>query len=80
VERRPCAYSKNLHNHREFSAKDKIQFYSIAQGSLTELQNQLLIARDIGYIKEDEFKIIAEETVIVSKLVNGLKRIRDTRY
>ncbi|MFH1564269.1 MAG: four helix bundle protein, partial [bacterium] len=26
--------------------KDKVQFYAMAQGSLTELQNQLLIARE----------------------------------
>ncbi len=30
--------------------KEKIQFYYTAKGSLTELQNQLLLSRDIGYI------------------------------
>ncbi len=54
------------------SYKDKANFYSIAQGSLTELQNQLLIARDIDYIKEKEFKKIAEQTIIVHKLISGL--------
>ena len=62
------------------TSKDKYQFYVIAQGSLTELQNQLLIARDIGYIKEEGFQEIAEQTVVVNKLINGLKRIRDTKY
>ena len=60
--------------------KDKVQFYSMAQGSLTELQNQLLIARDIGYIKEEDFQKIAGQTVVVNKLINGLKRIRNTKY
>ena len=60
--------------------KDKVQFYSIAQGSLTELQNQLLIARDVGYIKEEIFREIANQTITVSKLINGLKRIRNTKY
>jgi four helix bundle protein len=32
------------------SYKEKIQFYFISLGSVTELQNQLIIARDIGYI------------------------------
>ncbi|MBI5733396.1 MAG: four helix bundle protein [Candidatus Kerfeldbacteria bacterium] len=36
-------------SHQGYS--EKIHFYSIAQGSVTEVQNQLLIARDIGYIK-----------------------------
>ena len=28
--------------------KEKIQFYHMAKGSLTELQNQLLVSRDVG--------------------------------
>jgi four helix bundle protein len=52
--------------------KEKIQFYSIARGSLAEIQNQLLIARDIGFLKEESFIGIAEKTVVVSKLINGL--------
>lgn len=66
------------------TAKDKIHFYSIAQGSLTELQNQMLIARDIGYILAHEFNDIAKQTVLVSKLLAGLKRVGrsfpDARY
>lgn len=34
------------------SWKEKLQFYSMVLGSLTELQNQLIIARDVGYIKQ----------------------------
>jgi len=60
--------------------KDKYQFYSIAQGSLTELQNQLLVARDVGYLENGKFQEIAQQTVIVNKLINGLKRIRNTKY
>ena len=61
------------------SEKEKIQFYYIALGSLTEVQNQLLIARDIGYIKNETFKQIADQTVIVSKLCNGLiKKFKNT--
>lgn len=55
--------------------KDKVQFYCIAHGSLTELQNQLLAARDIGYLNEEEFNKIANQTVIVHKLITGLKKI-----
>lgn len=59
------------------SAKEKIQFYSIAHGSLTELQNQLLIARDVGYINEDRFKKFSQQTIIAHKLLNAF--IRTTR-
>ena len=63
--------------------KDKCHFYSNALGSLTELQNQLLITRDVGYLERKLFFEVAEQTVIVVKILNGLKRIKnnsDTRY
>ena len=61
--------------------KEKCQFYSMAQGSLAELQNQLLIAKDVNYLKKGLFQEIANQTVIVNKLINGLKRIRNnTKY
>ena len=62
------------------TARDKYQFYSIAQGSLTELQNQLIIARDVGYLQDSKFQDIAGQTIVVNKLINGLKRIRNTKY
>ncbi|MDO8566402.1 MAG: four helix bundle protein [Candidatus Moranbacteria bacterium] len=54
------------------SAKDKSHFYAIAHGSVAEIQNQLLIARDIKYIGKPEFSQIAERTVLVHKLLTGL--------
>jgi len=58
--------------------KEKIQFYHIAKGSLTEVQDQLLIARDINYINKQDFNDIANQSVIVHKLLNGLiKKSKD---
>ena len=54
------------------SYKEKSQFYSMSLGSLTEVQNQLIVARDLGYITPAEFKQLAEKTIIVNKLLNGL--------
>ena len=54
------------------SYKEKVQFYSMALGSLTEVQNQLLIGKDIEYITKGEFKKLADQTVIINKLLNGL--------
>lgn len=54
--------------------KDKNNFYSMAQGSLTEIQNQLLASRDIGYLPKEDFDRIANQSVIVHKLINGLLR------
>lgn len=54
------------------SYKEKLQFYSMALGSVTELQNQVLVARDVGYLSGEEFKEIAEQSIKVHKIINGL--------
>ncbi len=54
------------------SYKEKVQFYSMSLGSLTEIQNQLLIAKDLQYISKEDFLILAQQTVIINKLINGL--------
>ncbi|HNU96117.1 MAG TPA: four helix bundle protein [Candidatus Magasanikbacteria bacterium] len=56
------------------SNKDKSNFYNVALGSLTELQNQILIAKDVKYITKQEFDILAEQAIQVSKLIHGLKK------
>lgn len=60
--------------------KDKTNFYGIALGSLTETQNQLLVARDVGYINNLLFKEISDQTIIVSKLCNGLLKSNKLKY
>jgi len=54
------------------SYKEKIQFYCTSQGSNTELQNQLLVAKDVNYLTQPDFNNIANQSVIVHKLLNGL--------
>ncbi len=54
------------------SYNDKAHFYSMAHGSLTEVQNQLIVARDVKYIANDRFDQIAQQSVIVHKLLTGL--------
>ena len=51
--------------------KEKLQFYYMALGSLTESQNQLLIAKDLNYLEQIEFNKIAEQSISVHKLLNG---------
>ncbi len=52
--------------------KEKAQFYYRSQGSLIELKNQILIAKDIGYISESVFIETAEQINLVHKLLQGL--------
>lgn len=53
------------------SYKEKVQFFSVSLGSLTELQNQLLIAKDIGYLEKKKFFQLAEQSVILQKMMNS---------
>lgn len=51
---------------------DKVHFYVMAHASLTELQNQLLIARDVEFISPLQCRPLASQTVQVHKLLTGL--------
>jgi len=54
------------------SKKEKIQFYFMANSSLVEVQNQLLISKGLGYINQDNLGFIINQTTLVQKLINGL--------
>jgi len=52
--------------------KEKIQFYYLAQGSLTELKNQILISKDTGYLNEEDSQLLIEQANQVHRLLQGL--------
>ncbi|MEI7750372.1 MAG: four helix bundle protein [Candidatus Moraniibacteriota bacterium] len=54
------------------SLKEKVNFYAIAQGSVGELESQLLIARDIDFLELKDFTLLADKAVVTHKLLIGL--------
>lgn len=65
------------------SHADKKHFYTMAHGSLTEVQNQLLIALDTHMIEKLDFDKIADTAVEAHKLLSGLikkteEKLRDS--
>ena len=60
------------------TAKDKIHFYLIAQGSLCEVESQLMIATDLGYTKKKTEVI--EYITRVDKLLKGLMKSAQSRH
>ena len=61
------------------SYKEKVQFYSIAQGSNLEIQIQMLVARDLRFLEENDFQEIADQSIVVGKLLSGLIRATKDR-
>jgi four helix bundle protein len=55
-----------------YSFVEKIRFYYISQGSVTELQNQMIIAKDLKYLDKEAFDKLINQSTIVHKLINGL--------
>lgn len=60
------------------TAKEKRQFYRTSLSSMTEIQNQLLICRDVGYLTKEKFLEAANQSVRVNKLIHGLIKAAST--
>ena len=54
--------------------KEKDNFYAIAHGSLTEVENQLIIARGVGYISDEDFDKGEAMCIQTHKLLYGLRK------
>ena len=58
------------------SDKEFSNFINIALGSSNEAENQLMLAKDLGYINEDDYLIfLTELTILKKKLVTLWNRL-----
>lgn len=57
-----------------FHFNDKVKFYINARGSAAEVQNFLLLAKDLGFISLDICNNLGTMAAEVRKLINGLIR------
>ena len=62
-----------------YSFKDKIRFYHIARGSISETQNHILVAKAIGYTNQEDTKEIIILASEIRKILNGLIRITESK-
>jgi len=53
------------------SYKEKLQFYFTAQGSLTELKNFILIAKDVGYLNKKDLDDLVQQANFTHQLLQG---------
>ncbi len=80
---RRCAVSITSNVAEGFSRqtyKDKVHFYIISQGSITELQNQLIISKDVRLIDDTDFQTIYTQSITVHKILAGLIRASKNNY
>ena len=55
-----------------FSDKESIRFIDISLGSLAELETQIIIAKELNFIKENQ--VLLEKIKTVSALLIGLRK------
>lgn len=73
IRRAIVSFTSNIaEGFSRHSYKEKIQFYFMALGSLTEVQNQLFISHDLSYIDKETFQEIINQTTDINKMINGL--------
>lgn len=51
---------------------DRVHFYDIARGSLIEVQSQLILAKDVGYLSEERFTDLIAGSDLTHKILMGL--------
>lgn len=58
------------------NCKESCRFYNISEGSLEELKYQLLLAKDLEYISDNEYQMFEQLTDEVGRLLNGWIKIQ----
>ena len=53
------------------STKDFVRFLCIARGSLAEMETQLIIARDLGYITSAEAESVLDSSTELGKMISA---------
>jgi four helix bundle protein len=54
--------------------REQVRFLSIALSSTRELESQLLLSRDIGYLKPEDCQDLSDACQEVGRMLNGLIR------
>jgi four helix bundle protein len=55
-----------------YSQKELVQFLYKSRGSLLELETQVCIARDLGYVDDSTGQALSTRTLEVARILNGL--------
>lgn len=74
IRRAVVSVSSNIaEGYVKYSAKEQVRFTEIAYGSLMEVLNQIIIAREIEYINEDNYLKVRNGVEEISRMLNALR-------
>ncbi|OJX31178.1 MAG: four helix bundle protein [Chryseobacterium sp. 36-9] len=54
------------------SKADYVQFLRIARGSCSEVETQIIISKNLGFIDENSFEELSFNIIEISKMLSGL--------
>jgi four helix bundle protein len=57
--------------YRKIGKKDKLRFFNMSQGSLAEVSNFIIIAKDLQYVSEDEYALLNNEIREIDRLLES---------
>ena len=57
-----------------YGNRDQIRFFRIARGSVCELECQLLLSRDVGYLQSSAWVVVDDDCREIGRMLNGLIR------
>ena len=79
IRRAAISVPSNLAEGEESgSIKGSIRFFFIASASLAELRTQIEIAREVGYLRENDFLLLSETMILLSKRIMKLIQYRQS--
>ncbi|MCH5302684.1 MAG: four helix bundle protein [Prevotella sp.] len=67
--------------YKKISRADKLRFFNISQGSLEECRYYTMLSKDLGYINEENYNLLAASIEETSKMLNAYcKGVADNNF
>src|SRR3990170_3132667 len=74
LRRAAVSVPSNIAEGQSRSSREVVHFLSIAHGSLSELETQMIIAGRLGYVQESDLAKISQMAGETGRLIHGLSR------
>lgn len=81
IRRASISVASNLaEGNSRITSKDKAHFTTLSFSSLMEVLNQLIIAKELAFINEEEYKKARDYVGKISNKLNALRKSQLTNY